>query len=152
MATFWKAAPWISRVILVPFIAIFTMIAVRHLAHPAAMAAQQGLAFVSPVGPTVFRSGFAGFPLGCAVFLAYCILSKQRTLTGLIFSLLLVGIVLAVRVYSMNVDASVPQSMTLVKDESVLVAVSIIGIALEFGGRAYASRVLPSSKRLTKLS
>lgn len=53
MSTFWKVAPWISKLILLPPTAIFIMIAVQHLAKPAAMAAAEGFAFTSPVGPTV---------------------------------------------------------------------------------------------------
>jgi hypothetical protein len=71
--------------------AIFIMISVQPLAHPAVAAAEQGIRFTSSLGPTVFRVAFAGIPLGCAAFLAYCLLSSRRTLTGLIFSALVLG-------------------------------------------------------------
>jgi len=140
MTKLWSAASWTSRLILVPPLAIFTMIAVRHLAEPHVMATQQGLAFVSPIGLTVFRAVFAGFPLSCAAFLAYCLLSNRRTLDGLVLSAMIAGIVVAIRIYGMNVDGTVQQSMALVKDETVLLAVSIIGLALELGTRARRSR------------
>ena len=63
MNTFWKYSPWISKFILLPPTAIFIMISVRHVAHPVAEAALQGIAFTNPLGATVFRVGFAGFPL-----------------------------------------------------------------------------------------
>jgi hypothetical protein len=142
--TFWKFAPWISRLILLLPTAIFIMVGVRHLAQPAAMAAAQGFAFTSPVGPTVFRAALGGFPLGCAAFLIYCLASNRRTLTGLIFSTLLVGIILVIRIYAMEVGSSVQQSMPLVISEIVLVVISLVGIAIENRRRSYASRTIPS--------
>ena len=62
MSTFWKVAPWISKLILLPPTAIFIMIAVQHLAKPAAMAAAEGCAFTSPVGPTVNKLPSNPFP------------------------------------------------------------------------------------------
>jgi hypothetical protein len=143
MNTFWKAAPWISKVIVLLSTVIFIVISFQPIAHLAATAAGQGIAFTSPLGPTVFRVAFAGFPLGCAAFLVNCLLSSRRTLTGLIFSALVLGIVLVVRVYSMEVDSSVQQSMPLVIAEIVLVAITLVGIALEMGHRSYMRRTMP---------
>ena len=131
MNTFWKASPWIGKVILLLSTAIFVMISIEPLAHPAANAAAQGIAFTSSLGATIFRVSFAGFPLGCAAFLAYCLISGRRTLTGLIFSALVLGMLLVVRVYGMEVDSTVQQSMPLVKPEMVLVALALVGVAIE---------------------
>lgn len=136
MSKFSKAAPWISKVIVLLCTLLFLAISVQPLAHPAASAAEQGLAFTSSLGPTIFRVAFAGFPLGCAAFLLYCLLSNRRTLSGLIFSTLILGLVLAVRIYGMEIDASFEQSMPLIKAEIVLVAITLAGIALESGGRS----------------
>ena len=149
MNTFWKYSPWISKFILLPPTAIFIMISVRHLAHPVAEAALQGIAFTNPLGATVFRVGFAGFPLGCAAFFAYCLLTNRRTLTGLIFSVLLIGVVLAVRIYGMEVDSTVQQSLPLVKSEIVLVVISLVGIAIEIGRRSYARGTIPFPEAAT---
>ena len=143
MKTLWKAAPWISKVIVLMCAAVFIMIAVEPLAHPVANAAAQGVAFTSSLGPTVFRVSFAGFPLGCAAFLAYCLFSSRRTLTGLIFSALVLGILLLVRIYGMEIDSTVQQSMPLVKPEIVLVAITLAGIAIEMGRRSYVRRTIP---------
>jgi len=143
MNTFWKAAPWIGKVVILLPAAILIAISVQPIAHPAAAAAAQGMAFTSSLGPTVFRVSFAGIPLGCAAFLAYCLLSSRRTLTGLIFSALLLGIVLLVRIYGMEVDSSVQQSMPLVKAEIVLVAITLAGIAIEMEHRSYLRRTRP---------
>ena len=140
MKALWKAAPWISKVIVLMSAAVFLMIAVEPLTHPAANAAAQGMAFTSSLGPTVFRVSFAGFPLGCAAFLAYCLLSSRRTLTGLIFSALILWILLLVRIYGMEIDSTVQQSMPLVKPEIILVAITLAGIAIEMGLRSYVRR------------
>jgi hypothetical protein len=64
-------------------------------------------------------------------------------LTGLIFSALVLGIVLVVRIYGMEVDSSVQQSMPLVTAEIVLVAITLVGIAIEMGRRSYVRRTMP---------
>ena len=143
MNTFWKFSPWISKFILLPPTAILTMVGVRHLAHPEVQAAEKGLAFTNPLGVTIYRVGFAGFPLGCAAFFAYCLRTNRRTLTGLIFSVLFNGVVLAVRIYGMAVDSTVQQSLPLVKKEIVVVVISLVGITIEIGRRSYARRTIP---------
>ena len=44
---------------------------------------------------------------------------------------MILGVLLVVRVYGMNVDSTVQQSMPLVKPEIVLVLITLVGIALE---------------------
>jgi hypothetical protein len=140
MNTFWKISPWINKLILLLPAAVFLIISIEPLAHPAANAAAQGIALTSPVGATIFRVSFAGFPLSCAAFLAYCLWSTRRMLTGLIFSALVLGTLLAVRVFGMEVDSTVQQSMPLVKPEIVLVAMALIGVAMEKGRESYLRR------------
>jgi len=137
---FWKFSPWMSKSILLPPAAILAMVGVRNLAHPEEQAAERGIAFTSPLGATIYRVGFAGFPLGCAAFLAYCLRANQRTLTGLIFSALFNGVVLALRIFGMNVDSTVEQSLHLVRAEIVVVAFSLAGITLEIGRRPHRLR------------
>jgi hypothetical protein len=138
--TFWKFSPWISKVILLPPTAILTLVGVRNLAHPDVQAAERGIAFSNPLGATIYRVGFAGFPLGCAAFIAYCLRTNQRTLTGLIFSALFNGVVLAVRIFGMAVDSTVQQSSALVKGEVVVIVMSLVGITIEIGWRSYRLR------------
>ncbi|MGB8403182.1 MAG: hypothetical protein WCE30_03785 [Mycobacterium sp.] len=133
MNSFWKFSPWISKAILLPSMAILTMVGVRNLARPGEQAAERGLAFTDPLGATIYRVGFAGFPLGCAAFIAYCLRTNQRTLTGLIFSALFNGVVLAVRIFGMAVDSTVQRSRPLVKGEIVVVVISLVGITIEIG-------------------
>lgn len=136
MNTFWKFSPWMSKVILLPPSAILTMVGVRNLAHPQAQAAERGIAFTNPLGTTINRVGFAGFPFGCAAFIAYCLRTNRRTLIGLIFTALFNGVVLAVRLFGMKVDSTVEQSVPLVKGEIAVVVTCLAGITLEIGRRS----------------
>ncbi len=136
MDTFWKFSPRISKAILLPPTAILIMVGLRNLAHPEVQAAERGIAFTNPLGATIYRVGFAGFPLGCAAFIAYCLGANRRTLTGLIFTTLFNGVVLAARIFGMAVDSTVEQSLPLVKGEIVVVAISLVGITVEIGRRS----------------
>ena len=136
MNKFWKIAPWLSRLILLPPTVIFSLIATRYLAHPAASAAAQGITFSSNLGLTISRIGLGGFPLGCGIFVATCLLSRRRVLTGLTFVSILVGVVLIVRVLGMYADSTVAENLKLVRAEIMLLFLTGIGIALELAGRA----------------
>lgn len=138
MNTFWKFSPWMSKLILLPPSAILIMVGVRNLAHPEREAAERGIAFTNPLGATVYRVGFAGFPLGCAAFIAYCLRTNRRTLTGLTFTALFNGAVLAVRLFGMNIDSTVQQSLPLVKGEIAVIVTSLAGMTIEIGRRSYA--------------
>ena len=135
MERFWKLAPWISKLILLPPTTIFCLIALRYITSPVASAAAQGIAFSSPLGVTIGRVGLGGFPLGSALFLATCLASRRRTLIGLTFVAILVSVVLVVRVVGMTIDPSVAANMNLVKAEIGLLVVTGIGLAIELGRR-----------------
>lgn len=137
MSTFWKAVPWVNRIIILLSAAIYIGISIQPLLHPGASALAQGLSITSPLGATIFRVAFAGLPLGCAACLVYSVLSRQRTLFGLVCAALLMGSLLFVRVYGMEVDGSVSQSMTLVIPEAVLTVLTLAGMALETGYRRW---------------
>ncbi len=66
----------ISKIIVFLSAAVFIMISIQPIANPVASAAAQGMAFTSPVGPTIFRVSFAGILLGGAAFLAYSLFSS----------------------------------------------------------------------------
>jgi hypothetical protein len=137
MEKFWRIAPWLTRLILLPPTVIFTLIALRYIAHPAASAAAQGITFTSGLGVTIARVGFGGFPLGCAIFVATCLISRHRVVTGLTFVAIMVGVLLLVRIFGMTVDSSVAENMKLVRAEIGLLTVTGFGLAIEMGRRTY---------------
>lgn len=143
MDKFWKASPWLTRLILFPPTVIFTLIAARYLAHPVVAAAAQGIVLPPGIGVTIARVGLGGFPLGCAVFLATCLVSTRRLLTGLTFVAIMMSVVLVVRVLGMTADSTVPENMKLVGAEIGLLVVTGVGVFLELGRRAYLRRLRP---------
>jgi hypothetical protein len=139
MKKLWKLAPWLTRIMLIPPTAIFTLIASRYLFHPVESGAEIGLAFNAPLAVTIIRVGFGAFPLGCALFTLSCLLSKQRVLIGLGFVSTMIGTALVVRVFGMLADGTVAQNMKLVRAEIGLLAVMAVGILLELGRRRAAA-------------
>lgn len=137
MKTFWKIAPWLSRLILVLPTLIFVLIASKYLIHPAQAAAEVGISLTAPLGATILRVGFGAFPLGCAIFIFACLISERRILTGLSFVATMVGVVLLVRIYGMLVDGTVKESMALIRPEVILLVVCSIGLIIEFSRRRH---------------
>ncbi len=147
MKRFHKLTPWLTRLILLPPTVIFTLIAARYLANPVASAAAQGIVLPPGLGVTIARVGLGGFPLGCSIFLATCLLSKRRLLTGLTFVVVMASVVLAVRIFGMVTDSTVQANMRLVGVEFGLLAVTGIGLFLELSRLAYSRRIHPELQR-----
>jgi len=143
MIKFWKLAPWISRLVLLPPTVIFALIAARYIGHPVASGAAQGIVLPPGLGVTIARVGLGGFPLGCSIFLATCLLSKRRVITGLTFVAIMVSVVLAVRVFGMAADSTVQQNLKLVNAEVGLLVVTGLGLFVELGRRAHFRRTHP---------
>jgi len=135
MNKFWKAAPWLSRLMLLPPTVIFALIAARYLADPVASAAAQGIVLPPGLGVTIARVGFGGFPLGCSIFLATCLLSERRVIIDLTFVAIMIGVVLAVRVFGMTMDSTVQENLKLVNAEAGLLVVTAFGLFLELSRR-----------------
>jgi hypothetical protein len=137
MNKFWKAAPWIARLILIPPTVIFALIAARYIAHPVASAAAQGIVLPPGLGVTIARVGLGGFPLGCSIFLATCLLSRWQVITGLTFVAIMASVVLAVRVFGMTTDSTVQENLHLVHAEIGLLVITGIGLFVELSRRAH---------------
>lgn len=143
MNKFSKFAPWISRLVLLPPTVIFALIAARYIAHPVASAAAQGIVLPPGLGVTIARVGLGGFPLGSSIFLATCLLSRRRMITGLTFVAIMASVVLAVRVFGMMADSTVQENLHLVHAEIGLLALTGIGLFAESSRRAYSRRARP---------
>ncbi len=132
-----RFAPWLTRLILLPPTFIFTMIAFRYISHPAEMAAAVGITLNTPLAATILRIGFGAFPLGCALFTLSCLVSTRRLLVGLGFVATMMSVALAVRIFGIVIDGTARQSMPLVIAEIVLLALTLVGVALETGRRRH---------------
>lgn len=132
MKTFWRIAPWLSRIILMLPTLIFILIAVKYLTQPASAAAEVGISPTSPLGMTILRVGFGAFPLGCAIFTFACLISKRRILAGLGFVATMVAVILLVRIYGMLVDGTMNENMFFIGPEVVLLVLCLSGFIIEF--------------------
>jgi Domain of unknown function (DUF4345) len=135
MKVFWKIAPWLSRLILVPPTFIFTLIALRYILHPAQAAAEVGISLNTPLAATILRIGFGAFPLGCAIFTLSCLVSSKQILTGLEFVSIMMAVALVVRIFGIVVDGTLRESVGLIAAEGVLLLLSIIGVFIELRRR-----------------
>ena len=136
MTKFWKFTPWLTRLMLLAPTIIFALIASRYLFDPIHAGAAVGLSFTRPMATPVARVGVGAFPLACSRFTLSCRLSNRRSLTGLAFVAIIMAVALIVRVSGMFVDGSVHDNMGLVRAESVMRVLFIIGVFLERGRRS----------------
>ena len=140
MNKFWKAAPWLSRLVLLPPTIIFALIAARYIVHPVSSGAAQGIVLPPGLGVTIARVGLGGFPLGCSIFLGTCLLSSRRLITGLTFVAIMVSVVLAVRLFGMAADSTVQDNLKLVHAEVGLLVVTGLGLLIELSRLAHFRR------------
>ncbi|MGH9675751.1 MAG: hypothetical protein ACRD36_01500 [Candidatus Acidiferrum sp.] len=135
MSKFWKIAPRITPIILLPPTLVFAMIVSRFLFNPVHAASAVGISFDSPLGVTIARVGFGAFPLACSLFTFSCLLSPRRLLTGFGFVSTVLGAALVVRVFGMLADGTTQQNMHLVVAEIVMLALMLTGVFVELGKR-----------------
>jgi hypothetical protein len=135
MQTFWKLAPWLTRVILLLPTVLFARIGIPHIFHPVETLAVRGISFTSGFGVTTARIGFGAFPLGFSLFLLGCLLSQRRLLVGLSLVATMDLVLLVVRVSGMMADGSVQQNLRLVEAEVIILIVMGFGIFLELSRR-----------------
>jgi hypothetical protein len=131
MKNFWKAAPWLSRLIILAVAGLFTMISLKFVFDPREAAANSGIAIQSSVGYTNTRAGFGGFPLGFAAILVFCLFSSRRLLPALSSIATVAAVILAVRLYGAAQDATFSQSVHILIPEAVLLVISLLGVVLE---------------------
>jgi hypothetical protein len=131
----WLFVPWVNRVILLAPLAIFILLTVRIITDPVRSATDHGMAFISPVGLTNYRSGNGGIFLGFAIFTLSCLVSTRRALVGLTFVAIMMGVILVLRSISAVVDATVSEQVPLLVAETVFLILSSIGIVLELARR-----------------
>ncbi len=141
MKTIYRLAPWLTRLVLLAPTIIFIVIATRYLANPVGAAAAQGIVLPPGLGVTIARVGLGGFPLGCAIFLATCLLSDRRLVIGLTFVSIMASVVLAVRVFGMLADSTVQANLRLVRAEIGLLAITVMGLILEWRRGVYSRRI-----------
>ena len=132
---FWRTAPWVARLALVPPVVIFTAVAVRTLSDPVGSSAAIGIALSGPQAITTVRIGFGAFPLGLAVYLATCVVSSRRVVLGLGLAATVTTVVTVVRAVGIALDGTALESVKLLRAEIGLMVVLLAGLAVESGRR-----------------
>jgi hypothetical protein len=131
MKNFWRAAPWLSRLIILAVAGLFTMISFKFVLDPQQAAANAGIVLQPGVGYTNTRAGFGGFPLGFAAILVFCLFSSRRLLPALSAIATIAAVILAVRLYGAVQDGTFSQSAHILIPEMVLLVISLLGAMME---------------------
>jgi hypothetical protein len=135
MNIFWRFSHWLGRLVLLAAASLFIAIGVKYVSAPVHMAATDGITLGSGMAITRLRIGFGAFPLGFAIILLFCLVSKARLLAGLGIVATLDVVILAVRLLSIPVDHSLQENLPLLRAEIILLLLCLTGIVLEFGRR-----------------
>ena len=131
-----------GSVILLAATAILVTISQKFLFDPSAQAAARGITLSTPLGVTIARVGFGGFPLASAIITATSLFTG-RVRRGLWFIVILFGTVLAVRIASGSANGTLAASVPLILPEVVFVALSVIALAIGRSSEAALPPVAP---------
>jgi cytochrome b561 len=131
MKTFWRVLPWILRAVLLAVAILFTMIGLHYLGDPVARAAADEITLGSVMAISRVRVGFGAFPLAFALLLLACVVSRKRTLHGLVAVAIVLGVATVVRVQGIVVDGAAAEAVKLLRVEAIVWSISMVGIALE---------------------
>ena len=137
---FWKLSPWFARLIILAVAALFAMISFKFVLDPLHAAASSGITIEPGLGYTNTRAGFGGFPLGFAVILVFCLFSSRWLLAALASIATVAGVILAVRLYGAQQDATFAQSAHLLIPETAIFVISLLGALLEARRRALGAK------------
>jgi cytochrome b561 len=131
MNAFWRGVPWVLRFILLAVAMLFTMIGLHYLVDPFGRAAADDIALGSVMAVSRVRIGFGAFPLAIAVLLFTCVVSRKRTLQGLVAVAIVLGVVTVVRGLGILIDGTAAEAVKLLRVEAIVWAISVAGIGLE---------------------
>lgn len=131
MTLFWRAAPWLPRILLLLATVLFFLIGFRYLGDPVNKAAADSIVLGSVMAISRVRVGFGGFPLALSLILFGCLLSPKRLLMGLSVLATTVGVVTLARLVGIAIDGPAEEALKLLRVEIVLLALSVAAIFLE---------------------
>jgi hypothetical protein len=131
MSLFWRAAPWLPRILLLLATVLFFLIGFRYLGDPVNKAAADSIVLGSVMAISRVRVGFGGFPLALSLILLGCLLSRKRLLTGVTVLATTVGVVTAARLVGIAIDGPAEEALKLLRVEIILLTLSVAAIFLE---------------------
>ncbi len=149
---FARLAPWIARAILILPMLLFLQIGAKYVSMPQQIAARSEMVLGSPAAVTDMRAFGAIFlALGIATLLS--LLATRRLLPGLLLVTVVIGCATAARVLGIVLDGMAPESGFKLVAELVLLALSLVGIAIEKRRRrGEGSGHIPSPQRASPLA
>jgi hypothetical protein len=137
---FLKLSPWFARLIILAVAGLFAMISFKFVLDPLHAAASSAITIEPGLGYTNTRAGFGGFPLGFAVILVFCLFSSRWLLAALASIATVAGVILAVRLYGAQQDATFVQSAHLLIPEAAILVISLLGVLMEARRRALGAK------------
>jgi hypothetical protein len=137
METISRMSSWLGRAVLLVATIIFTLISIRFFSDPVGAAASAHIITGTPTAVTMIRVGFGGFPLAIAIINVVCLVSAKRLLTGLYFLTIMIGVITFVRIWGAVADGATPETLKVLRPEIVLLALSMLSIALEYRTRRW---------------
>lgn len=123
----WDGPRLVGRAILLAVAGLYVAIGLKFALSPDT--AGSGVTVASAVGRTDLRAGLGGFPLGIAVTLVFCLVSR-RTASGLAIALGVTAVVLAVRLAGAGLDDTIIGSARLLTAETIVVVLCGLGLVL----------------------
>ena len=142
MNRFIAITPWFSRAVLLMATVVLTGISLKYMVDPVRTSAESGISLTTPLALTNIRIGFGAFPLGFALITLACLILPQQRFLGLSLVATLIGVALAVRIYGVLVDGTLARSMFVLRAETILFTLSLIGI---FAEQSFRRQGRPSS-------
>lgn len=133
MSTLARLSPWFTRLVLLSATLLFAMIGRKYVFDPVAAVRDAGIGLNTPMALTTMRASFGAFPLACSASILVCLLSTRRNRIGLWFIAILIGIVLAVRLYGIVEDGTLRENRPVLIAETVLFSVTVAALLM---GRA----------------
>jgi hypothetical protein len=133
METFWRFAPWLSRLILLVVTLLFARLAWPALADPVQEATTHGISLGSAEAVSRLRIGFGATPLAAAIIALLCLISPRRVLIGLYFVLTWVGVITVVRIIGVATNGPNDFDLRVLSPELVILGLTAVSIFIERG-------------------
>jgi hypothetical protein len=130
-----RISPWVTRIVLVFGTLLFAMIGRKFVLDPIGAVRDAGIQLATPMALTTVRASFGAFPLACSLAILTCLVSRSRNRTGLWFIAILIGVVLAVRLYGIFLDGTLQENQRVLTAEAVLLLFTVIALVLGRGER-----------------
>jgi hypothetical protein len=124
-------APWLSRLVMMPPLFIFTLISTRFLANPGH--AVPGVTLATPESFTDMRV-VAAWMLTFVVMLLLFLSNRKRLWLGHLQLSLILGLALGLRIFGFIHDGTtlaMGNQRTITTAETVLLALNILGLAMQ---------------------